>query len=189
MKPIQPMQVDQDKKQYVVQYHSYDPRYPAVFDRVSALIQAEAGPVRIEHVGSSAIPGVGGRKVLDIAIPAPESAHQKLREVLYRLGFADAPFPHHLPVQIGCIEDQEQRDVQSTPQTYQLLVYIVSPSEPMLRIWLEYRDYLRAHPEAAEAYGQVKREVLAAGHRDGESYQQAKTPFIVELNARIREKG
>lgn len=177
MKPILPMHVDSDKKNYVVEYHPYDPAYPAVFARIRDLIQAEAGPVRVEHVGSSAIPGVGGRKVLDIAIPAPEAEHATLSAVLSKLGFEAAPFPHYLPVQIGCIEN--------SGQIYQILVYIVSPDEPVLKGWLAYRNYLRSHPEEAEAYGQVKREVLAAGHTNGETYQQAKTPFIVELNQRI----
>lgn len=116
--------------------------------------------------------------MVDVAIVTDESEHARIRAAMERLGFGDPPFQHYQPVQIGTIENEGQ--------VYQILLYVVTPDNPILQAWIGYRDYLRAHPEDAEAYGKVKREVLAAGHTDGESYQQAKTPFIVELNARIR---
>lgn len=180
IKPIQPIQIDKDIRNYTVVYHPYDPQYPVVFEHLRALIQAEAGPLRIEHIGSSSIPGVGGRKVIDIAVVAPEADHAKIREAIARAGFTDPPFQHYRPVQVGSIE--------ADGESYQILVYVIAPEDPMLANWLGYRDYLRAHPEDAEAYGRVKREVLAAGQSNGEAYQRAKTPFIVELNARIQAK-
>lgn len=181
MKPIQPIQIDKDKTKYIVDYHPYDPEFPVVFDRLRELVQGVAGPVRMEHVGSSSIPGVGGRKTIDIALPAAESEHASIREAIYGLGFADPPFQHYMPVQVGSIEHKGE--------LYQILLYVVTPETPMLKLWLDYRNYLRTHPEDAEAYGRVKREVLAAGHNNGETYQQAKSPFIAELNARIQAAG
>lgn len=181
MKPIHAMPMDADKQKYQVDYHPYDPRYPEVFARLRELIQAAAGPIRVEHVGSSSIPGVGGRRVIDLAIVAAEAEHAALRSAMRELGFEPAPFEHYLPLLIG--------GLAAFDQDYRILLYIVAPDAPVLGHWLRYRDYLRAHPDQAEAYGRVKREVLAAGHTQGESYQAAKTPFIVALNARIQAEA
>ena len=128
MKPIQGMKTATDEAPYVVQYHAYDPRLPDVFEKIRGLIQAAAGPVSVEHIGSSSIPGVGGRNVLDIAVPAAEALHPEIRRALHELGFEDAPFPHYLPLLVGQITDEGTN--------YQMLVYIVSPESNILAGWL-----------------------------------------------------
>ena len=68
-----------DDAPYVVQYHTYDPRLPDVFEKIRRLVQASAEPVSVEHVGSSSIPGLGVRNALDIAIAAPEAQQPQIR--------------------------------------------------------------------------------------------------------------
>ena len=118
---------------YIVQYQAYDPRLPAVFETVKQLIQAAASAVPVEHIGSSAIPGVGGRNVLDIAIPMAESAHPTVRDALLDLGFEEAPFPHYLPLLVGQIAHEEK--------IYPILLYLVEPDADVFAEWIRFRDY------------------------------------------------
>jgi GrpB-like predicted nucleotidyltransferase (UPF0157 family) len=177
MKPIQTMKAATDDTPYIVQYHVYDPRLPGAFEKVKLLIQSAAGPIPIEHVGSSSMPGVGGRNVLDIAIPAAEPEQPAIRQALYELGFEDSPFPHHLPLLVGEVEYESTQ--------YQILLYVVAPESHVFKGWLEFRDYMRIHPEEAAGYDATKREAIAKGRVKGDDYQQAKTPFLAAVSAKL----
>jgi len=177
MKPIQSMRSVTDDTPYVVQYHAYDPRLPGVFERVKLLIQSAAGPIRVEHIGSSSIPGVGGRNVLDIAIPAAEAKQPEIRRALYELGFEDSPFPHYLPLLVG--------EVAHESNAYQLLLYLVAPESSVFGAWLKFRDYMRAHSDEARAYDATKREAIAKGQVKGDDYQRAKDPFLAAISAKL----
>ena len=178
MKPIQRMKTATDDAPYVVQYHPFDPRLPDVFEKIKRLVQATAGPVSIEHVGSSSIPGLGGRNALDIAIAAAKAQQPEIRQRLYELGFEDSPFPHFLPLLVGQITHEGAN--------YQILLYVVSPESNVLADWLKFRDHMRSHPEDARAYDAVKQEAIAKGKAEGDDYQEAKNPFLAGISAKLK---
>jgi dephospho-CoA kinase len=177
MKQIQSMKAAADDMPYVVEYHLYDPRLPSVFEKVKLLIQSAAGPIPVEHVGSSSIPGVGGRNVLDIAIPADPAKQPEIRHVLHELGFENSPFPHYLPLLVG--------EVAHESANYQILLYVVAPDSSVLEGWLKFRDYMRGHPEDARTYDATKRAAIAAGRVKGDDYQRAKNPFLAAITAKL----
>jgi GrpB-like predicted nucleotidyltransferase (UPF0157 family) len=177
VKQIQSTRSVTDDTPYVVQYHAYDPRLPGVFEKVKLLIQSAAGPIPVEHIGSSSIPGIGGRNVLDIAIPAAEAKQPEIRRELYELGFEDSPFPHYLPLLVG--------EVAYESKNYQILLYVVAPESSVFGAWLEFRDYMRGHSEEARAYDATKREAIAKGRVKGDDYQRAKDPFLSAISAKL----
>ncbi len=178
MKPIQSMKAAKESAPYAIEYHTYDPHLPDVFEQIKRLIQNAAGPVLVEHVGSSSIPGVGGRNVLDIAVPAAEAHHEDIRKAMYALGFEDSPFPHYLPLLVGQISHEGRN--------YQILLYVVSPKSPVLSDWLRFRDHMRVHPEDAQAYCVAKLEAVASGKEEGGDYQEAKNPFLARISAKLQ---
>src|SRR5262249_33094824 len=160
-----------------VAYQPYNPELPAVFEAIKALIRSELPDIPVEHVGSTSIPGVGGRNVLDVVIAAAASQQPAIRQRLYALGFGDSSFRHFLPVLTGSLT--------AHGHDYPILLYVVEPDSEIYRGWLAFRDYLRAHPEAAQTYDGLKRQVAGHGAIDGQQYQQAKTPFLTALRAKI----
>ena len=106
--PIQGLQTASEDEPYVVQYHEYDAQLPSVFTSLKRLIEAATGAASIEHVGSSSIPGVGGRNALDVAMAVAPEAQSRVRQALLDLGFDDAPFPHYLPLLVGQIGHQDR---------------------------------------------------------------------------------
>ena len=167
-----------DDEPYVVQYHEYDPQLPSVFEKLKRLIESATGASGIEHVGSSSIPGVGGRNVLDVAMPVAQEDQHKVKQALLGLGFEDAPFPHYLPLLVGQLTHKGN--------AYPILLYVVAPEAPVLKDWIEFRDHMRAHTEAARAYDATKRDAVANGKVIGDDYQDAKTPFIVGIVEQLR---
>lgn len=160
-------------------YQPYDAALPEVFMGVKSIILETIPDASVEHVGSSSIPGVGGRNVIDIAVPCALEMHDAIRIRLRSLGFEDSPFPHYLPLLVA--------SAHSNGRNYPVLLYVIDPQDKIYRQWVQFRDYMRLHPEDAQAYDEVKRQAIADGHGEDGSYQEAKTPFIIGLMDKIQE--
>lgn len=180
MKAIRPFADADNAAPYAVRYAPYDAALPEVFDELERLVRDAAGPVRLEHVGSTSVPGLGGRNALDVAMPTAGDAQPAVQRALYGLGFQDSPFPHYLPLLVGRLELRES--------SYPVLLYLVAPGSDVLRDWLAFRDHLRVHVEDAITYDAIKRRI-ALGGIEGEAYQAAKEPFLTSLVAKIRTAG
>ena len=154
----------------------YDPRWPADFDEERARIRAAlAGiAVRIDHNGSTSVPGLAAKPIIDIQISV-DRLHPMHRYLpaLERLGYVHLPHADddrcpffHRPAE--------------WPHTHH--VHVVEAGGEEERQTLAFRDYLREHPETAREYAELKRD-LAAAH-DGltaesrEAYAAAKTSFV-----------
>jgi GrpB-like predicted nucleotidyltransferase (UPF0157 family) len=149
----------------------YDPTWPRIFEALRLRIEAALGPVAqaVEHVGSTAVPGLAAKPVIDIdvvigcdsALPAAIErlaaigyAHQGEKGIAGRHAFAAPPdLPrHHL--------------------------YVCAETTPELRRHLAFRDRLRADADLAAAYGALKQGLAARYGADREGYTEAKTAFI-----------
>lgn len=170
----------------------YDPEWPA---RASTLIDQLSGDLgesarRVEHIGSTAIPGMAAKDVLDIQVSVDELdlAAREFDEPLRSLGFERAPHEHdHVPA--GSSDDPELWRKRSWSRRgsavddVNLHVRIVgSPNE---RLALLFRDWLRTHPASIPAYAAFKR-ALAAAVRDSADYSEVKDP-VVDLVIAIAE--
>lgn len=98
-------------------YEDYDEQYPLIFAGVENAIHSVLPSARVEHVGSTSIPGLGGRRTLDIVLPAPAEMRDQMESKLLSLGFIKSPFAHFLPMLIGSI--------QHHGKDYGILLYIV----------------------------------------------------------------
>ncbi|HMF93767.1 MAG TPA: GrpB family protein [Vicinamibacterales bacterium] len=159
----------------------YDPRWAVDFEEERARLRVALGDVavRIDHNGSTAVPGLAAKPIIDIQVSV--SCLQdagSYAPVLERLGY----------VHMRHADDDRcpffYRPAQ-WPHTHH--VHVVEAGGDEERRTLAFRDYLRRHPEAAREYAQLKRD-LAAQH-DGltaesrEAYAEAKTSFVNRIVA------
>lgn len=150
----------------------YDADWPRRFDEEGAVLgHVFAGSdAVIEHVGSTAVPGLGAKPVIDIMVGVSHLAEAEARmTALEGVGY--------LYVQKHETQLPERRYFRKPhlgPSAYHLHC-VVRGSDFWVRL-LAFRDYLRAHPESAAAYYALKRE-LAVRYRKSE-YTDAKSPFI-----------
>jgi GrpB-like predicted nucleotidyltransferase (UPF0157 family) len=150
-----------------------DARYPAVFARVVDLVRSVAPAVTVDHVGSTAVAGLGGRGVLDVVVACPRHAHQSVVWALHRMGWTDAPFGWIKPMLTGTIA--------YAGGSFPVLAYVLDPNDELRRGLLATRDRLRRDPAEVQRYAAVKRAALAAGRTAPWDYQQAKTPYLRRL--------
>ena len=159
-------------------FAEYDPRYPAAFGGLVDRVHETIGPAHLEHIGSTAVPGLGGRRTIDAVVV--DADPERRAEIVDRLRgsgqFDDARF--------GWIEPTLTTWVEVAGAGYPVLLYVLSDEDPVVRGWLSTRDYLRVHPDEVFRYEAAKREALAAGDTAPWEYQQAKTPYLEALARR-----
>ncbi len=158
----------------------YDPEWPAIFQAIGRELRAALGDgaLRIDHIGSTSIPGMSAKPVVDIQISViglePAAAYEA---ALARCGFdwrADNP-------------DLTKRYFRERAGARRTHIHVRRAGSFSEQAALLFRDYLRADPDDAAAYSELKRR-LAAEHRDRrEAYLDAKTPFIWQVMRRAAE--
>ena len=150
----------------------YSPEWPLAFERESAAIREACRPlvVEVHHVGSTSVPGLAAKPVLDMMPVAggPSEAGETIPRMT-ALGYRCLG-ENGIPGRLYFEKDVDGRDAAH--------VHLFPLGHPAIRTHLAFRDYLRAHPGAARDYERLKRE-LAAKHRDDrEAYTDAKAGFI-----------
>jgi GrpB-like predicted nucleotidyltransferase (UPF0157 family) len=155
-------------------YREWDPQSPTVARAVGDLIEAAMPESVVEHVGSTAVPGLGGKGVLDLALIYPPGQIASARDALHSLGFQRQttrdPFPEERPMRVGSIQWNGSR--------YRLHVHVISADSAEVHDLLTFRDSLRADAERRDAYAQLKRGILAGGVTDSLDYWKAKSEFF-----------
>ena len=161
-----------------VQIVDYDPAWPEMAAAEIARVRTALGTVavRIEHVGSTAVPGLAAKPIVDLQVSVRE-VEPRARYVgpLEDLGYLFAP-------------DSESPDFHffgrpaERPRTHHLHV-CEAGSEHELR-HLAVREYLRTHPDEAARYGELKRRLVARHPRDRLAYIEGKEDFVGALERR-----
>lgn len=151
---------------------AYDPTWPRRFDeerQVLAAIFASSDAV-IEHVGSTAVPGLGAKPVIDVMIGVPA-----LDEVERRIPALEASGYEYVRQYEQQLPDRRYfRKPRLGSRAFH--VHCVLTGSGFWARHLAFRDYLRAHPESAAVYDALKRDL--ASRVSKEEYTDAKSPFI-----------
>ena len=154
----------------------YDPAWPAAFRALARRAADAIGePVMaVEHVGSTSVPGLTAKPVVDLAVVVREA---DVSRAAGRLAALDYAYRGEQGV-------RGRHAFRSPPGETKHHLYVCVPDSPGLRDHLLFRDHLRAHPDTARAYADLKRR-LAAEHRDDrDAYQAAKSAFIEAVTRR-----
>jgi GrpB-like predicted nucleotidyltransferase (UPF0157 family) len=162
----------------------YDPDWPGRFEAEAARLRSALDEAlsAIEHVGSTAIPGVPGKPVLDIAVAvtsecAADECIKPLKELgyEYRGPYGDDPRRRYY------VRDENGARV------VQIHLYVLPAAA-----WdekLAFRDALRADPVLASAYATEKYRVANEVAWDKAEYAVAKAPFVERVLSALRERG
>jgi GrpB-like predicted nucleotidyltransferase (UPF0157 family) len=159
-----------------VEVVEYDRSWPEDFERLKARALDALGElaVRIEHVGSTAVPGLAAKPVVDlyVVLDRAESLPEAISR-LERLGY----------VLEGDLGVPGRGGLGWAPGERRHHLYLCDPEHAGLDDLIRFRDHLRRHPEDAARYGELKPK-LAVEHRDDrDAYADGKRSFIEQLLA------
>jgi GrpB-like predicted nucleotidyltransferase (UPF0157 family) len=145
--------------------------WPKQFERYARRLGDALGslPLAIQHVGSTAVPGLPAKPVIDIDVVLRRDADGA--EAVRRL--ARAGYRHE-----GDLGIPGREAFAWPPGEQRHHVYVVVVDGAAHAAHLLFRDYLRAHPGTAQEYGELKRRLAAAHAADRAAYTEGKTRFV-----------
>ncbi|HLI52287.1 MAG TPA: GrpB family protein [Thermomicrobiaceae bacterium] len=149
----------------------YDPVWREWFESLRALLAGVLGDLApiIEHVGSTAVPGLAAKPIIDIDVII--DSRETLPEVVERL--ATVGYRHEGDLGIPGREAFRPPDGSIAHH-----LYVCERGNAASREHLRLRDYLRSHPDAVQAYAALKRRLAVQFRDDRAGYTQAKTGWI-----------
>ncbi|MEU4643222.1 dephospho-CoA kinase [Micromonospora sp. NPDC023814] len=164
-----------------------DPTWPQQYARLAARIRHAIAPadLRIDHIGSTAVPGLAAKDVIDIQLTVPTlaDADGPLAERLAAAGFPRLPGDWWDNPRLPGSGRWEKRLHGSADPARPVYLHVRAVDSPGWRYALLMRDHLRADPDQRAAYLLLKRE-LAASAPDSATYTTAKDPWFDEEHLR-----
>ncbi len=162
-------------------FREYTVKYKRLFLKEKRVLSEILGiGAQIEHVGSTAVPGLGGKGIVDIAITT--SHLQSAREKLEKNGYEfrkKASEPQRLFF---------RRDYKTPAGKLRVHIHLVKPNS---RDWLEmmvFRDYLKKYATARKEYTKIKKEGVIKAKGKGEVYRVHKKAFIEKITRKAFKK-
>jgi GrpB-like predicted nucleotidyltransferase (UPF0157 family)/polyisoprenoid-binding protein YceI len=156
-----------------VQVHQADPDAPEVSRRLIALIATRWPVTPAEQVGSTAVPGLAGKGIIDLLLAAEPAHLPAITQALFELGFqpqSPAAFPPTRPMLWGAF--------RYGGTDYPVHVHVVPASSPEIAAMRGFRDALRADPRLRRRYVALKRAIVAGGPADPVAFTKAKHEWI-----------
>jgi GrpB-like predicted nucleotidyltransferase (UPF0157 family) len=157
----------------VVKVVSYSPEWPRCFEEEAARLREALGERIIEHVGSTSIEGMDAKPIIDLLV-----AVENLQEaedfcpVLEQMGYERRP-NGDLPGRVYYAKGPQDF------RTHHLSFSV--PGSDFWRDHVAFRDHLRAHPQAAEAYRKIKHDLAQQFRHDRAAYTEGKAVFITRI--------
>jgi GrpB-like predicted nucleotidyltransferase (UPF0157 family) len=162
---------------------AWDPRVLDVAARVIAIIATARPDLHVEHIGSTAVPGLPGKGIVDLGTEADATEIPAITAAMYELGFGPQPgpdpWPPTRPMHVGSVVDGGVE--------YRIHFHVHPRGTGDLAKDLRFRDALRADPSLVEGYARVKQEIVdrAGGPLDGVIYQAEKGGWILDVYDRL----
>ena len=154
----------------------YDPAWPGLYEGEAEKIRAALGDrvLRLEHAGSTSVPGLAAKPIIDIVLTVADSADEDayvppLEAAGYALSIREPDWHEH-------------RALKGTDPTVNLHVF--SADCPEIERMLAFRDRLRSNEDDRELYERTKRELAERTWTYTQDYADAKTEVVEEVLSR-----
>ena len=156
-----------------IRVEEYDPDWAARFESWRGLItKALKRPaLRIDHVGSTSVPGLAAKPIVDVQVSVADMSDEK--DYVPQLG--------SLGVQLRSRDDQHRYFRPFADRPRHVHVHVCPAGSGWEREHLLFRDYLRVTPAAREVYAAAKREAARVWMDDGWAYTDAKSEVILNI--------
>jgi len=155
-------------------FRKYNPKYLKYFQQEKEkLIQILGPKIKIEHIGSTSIPELGGKGIIDIAIGTNklQTVKKLLKQTKYEFHL-QANHPERLFFQIDYSEKNRFRRVH---------LHLTKLNSADWKNTLKFRNYLIQNPELQKQYTKIKKQALKISPGDGKKYREYKKQFIDKI--------
>lgn len=157
---------------------AYDPQWPRLYEREAERIRAALGTrvLRIEHAGSTSVPGLAAKPVIDVVLIVADSAEES----------AYAPALESLGYVLRIREPEWHEHRMFKGSDAEINLHVFSHGCPEVERMLLFRDWLRSNPADRDLYARTKQELAAREWKYVQNYADAKSAVVAEILARAR---
>ena len=163
----------------------YDPQWAVLFEEEKSRILdvIEHIIVEVEHIGSTAVVGLGAKPIIDIMVAVThlsdaERCIEPLRSIDYE----------YVPEHEVSIPERRYFRKGHPPKEQHYHLHMVERTSDFWKNHLLFRNYLRGHPEAVQEYCELKKMLAVKYCPHREAYTIAKTSFIESIVAKAKAK-
>ena len=158
----------------------WDPRFLDVAATVRTLVGERRPDLVIEHIGSSAVPGLPGKGIVDLSIATTKADVPVVAALLRELGFGPQPgpdpWPPSRPMLVGSLAVDDA--------TFRIHCHVLPDAEELRRD-IAFRDALLADPSLVEAYAALKSTIVEGSLREPHQYTYQKQAWIADVHRRL----
>lgn len=164
----------------MVEIVPYQENWPSEFQVIAANLRRTVGELalRIDHIGSTSVPGLFAKDVIDIQITVA-ALDDRMRSAMASLGYTplEDRRDHCPPLVVGPETEWDKLLFLPPPGQRRTHTHARVQGRANQRYALLFRDYLRGHPATVEAYAELKRR-LAQYLADPQMYPEVKDPAV-----------
>jgi len=170
-------------------YQEYNTIYKLLFEEEEARLRKYLGdkPL-IEHFGSTAIPGVGGKGIIDIYVAADKDQMEKTSKMIVKAGYTYKPSKERLKEEL-MFHRMDKKDEDGVIRRYHLhLTYFDSED---WKKCISFRDFLRKNKDYAKKYSDIKKKAIRESSKGKteeekkELYSKVKRSLMEEITAKL----
>lgn len=157
----------------LIQIVDYDPGWPGRYEKWRRWLRSNLGEtaLRIEHVGSTSVPGLASKPIVDVQVSVADLNDESLY----------VPHLEHAGLQLRSRDDLHRYLRPPPAERRDVHVHVCTVGSEWESRHLLFRDYLRTHPDACHRYAAAKRQAAAVWADDGIAYTDAKADVILTL--------
>ena len=167
----------------------YDEAWPARFRQLGGAIREALGDdaLRIDHIGSTSVPGLVAKDIIDVQITVAALDDRHLAGLTGIGATATAITTDHTPPGMSLPDEELRKRLYKLNPPTAANIHIREDGRFNQRYALLCRDYLRSHPDAADAYGEIKQQLARHLPDDVEAYYDVKDPTFDLFMAGARD--
>ena len=171
-------------KLFPIYLTEHDPKWKFLFSDEKNRLTEKLGDeflVRVDHIGSTAIPGILSKPTIDILLQVAENTpNQTIKDCFEKLGYIFIAKPENPPPHMLFVKGY-------TPEGFKGQAYHVHVRYPGDWDEIRFRDYLCQHPAEAKAYARLKIVLSEKYKYDRDGYTDAKVQFVKAINREAKE--
>ena len=158
-------------------FKPYDPHFPDMFLQEKAyILQKLSFTPRIEHLGSTAVPNLGGKGIIDIFIVVETTMLEQAKQKITLAGYDPRPAEGNLQRFVFVkLAENEYGNIQ------RYHVHVCTVDSEDFQNNLLFCNYLKTHPESAQEYAEIKKKAAAEAAQSKDVYMAIRRPFIEDI--------
>lgn len=157
-------------------FRKYSSEFVKLFEFEEKNIKKALGNIaKIEHIGSTAVKGLGGKGIIDIIVGVHQSDLDKAKTKLEKAGYEYrkvASVPGRIFI---------RKDYKSKTKTRRIHIHLVIKYSKEWSQIILFRDYLKRNPDDVRKYTELKKQAVKMAKGDGKTYRKIKERFIKEI--------